>query len=103
MTHKDFDLEVKNSAYIIVADDKSQLKQKYNVTIIYAQNGKLYKLKRAYGEMSKLYYIYQLYKSGELNSKYIGLNHYKRYFLFKDNIPDIDDIFNYKLRNNLMS
>jgi len=93
MTHKDFNLKRRNSVYTIVADDKSQLKKKYNLSIIYAENGKLYKLKRAYGEMSKLYYIYQLYKTGEMNSKYIGLNHYRRYFKFNDDIPDLDDIF----------
>ena len=93
MTHKDFNLQRTNSAYTIVADDKSQLKQKYNLSIIYAENGRLYKMKRAYGEMSKLYYIYQLYKTGQMSSKYIGLNHYRRYFKFRDNIPDIDDIF----------
>ena len=40
-----------------------------------------------------------------MSSKYIGLNHYRRYFDFTDNIPDIDEIFkdydiilNYPLR-----
>ena len=43
--------------------------------------------------MSKLYYIYELYKNGTNSSKYIGLNHYRRYFNFTDNIPDLDKIF----------
>ena len=43
--------------------------------------------------MSKIYYIYQLYKTGKISSKYIGFNHYRRYFNFTDNIPNIDDIF----------
>ena len=95
MTHKDFINYRKNPVYTIVADDKSQLKKKYNLSVIYADKGKLYKLNRAYSEMSQLYYIYQLYKSGQINSKYIGLNHYRRYFIFKDNIPDLDNIFKY--------
>ena len=40
-------------------------------------------------------YIYQLFKNGKFTSKYIGLNHYGRYFNFTDNIPDIDSIFEY--------
>ena len=91
MTHKDFINYRYNPAYTIVADDKLNLN--YSLKIIYADKGKLYKLKRAYGEMSKLYYIYELYKKGILNSKYIGLNHYRRYFNFTDNIPDLDNIF----------
>ena len=93
MTHKDFVNYRKNPVYSIVVDDKSLLKNTYNLRIIYADRGKLYKLNRAYSEMSQLYYIYQLYKSGEMDSKYIGLNHYRRYFEFKDNIPNLDEIF----------
>ena len=96
MTHKDFKNYRFSPIYTIVADDTSQLKDKYNLPIIYATKGKLYQLKRAYSEMSKLYYIYQLYKNGTMSSKYIGLNHYRRYFNFTDNIPDVDDI----LKNN---
>ena len=92
MAHKDFKNLRNNSVYSIVVDDKSQLKKKYNLSIIYAKEGKLYNMRRAYCEMSKLYYIYQLYKDGTISSKYIGLNHYRRYFSFNDNIPDIDNI-----------
>jgi len=93
ITHKDFENFRYNPVYTIVADDKSELQKKYNLKIMYANDCKLYNLKRAYSEMSKLYYIYQLYKNGTISSKYIGLNHYRRYFNFTDNIPDMDSIF----------
>ena len=93
MTHKDFINFRYNSAYTIVADDKSELKNKYNLDVIFATEGKFYNKRRGYGELSKLYYIYQLYKKGEISSKYIGLNHYRRYFEFTDNIPDFEGIF----------
>ena len=93
MAHKDFYNARNNQIYKIVTDDKTQLKNKYNLTIIYADKGMLYQKRHCYAEMSKLYYIYQLYKSGNLSSKYIGLNHYRRYFNFLDNIPDFDEIF----------
>ena len=57
------------------------------------KKSKLYKMKRAYCEMAIIYYIYELYKTGKLSSKYIGINHYRRYFNFTDNIPDMDAIF----------
>ena len=93
ITHKDFENFRYNPVYTIVAGDKSELQKKYNLKIIYANKCKLYNLKRAYSEMFKLYYIYQLYKNGTISSKYIGVNHYSRYFNFTDNIPDMDSIF----------
>lgn len=93
MAHKDFYNVRNNQIYKIVADDKTQLKNKYNLSVIYANKGMLYQKRYSYAEMSKLYYIYQLYKSGNLSSKYVGLNHYRRYFNFLDNIPDLDKIF----------
>ena len=93
MAHQDFINYRYNPAYTIVADDESQLKNKYKLNIIYANKGKLYNMRRAYGEMSRLYYIYQLYKKGTISSKYIGMNQYRRYFVFTDNIPDPDEMF----------
>ena len=69
------------------------MKNKYNLQVIYADKGKLYPKRNSYAEMSKLYYIYELYRNRTLSSKYIGLNHYRRYFNFLDNIPDLDKIF----------
>ena len=93
MTHKDFVNPRYNPVYNIVADNKGQLKNKYIHKIFYSKKSKLYNMRRAYGEMSKLYFIYQLYKKGILSSKYIGLNHYRRFFYFGDNIPYLEGIF----------
>jgi hypothetical protein len=93
MTHKDFYNILSNQVYKIVADDQKQLKNKYNLQVIYANKGKLIKKRQAYGEMAKLHYIYELYKNGVFSSKYIGLNHYRRYFNFLDDIPDFDKLF----------
>ena len=93
MTHKDFINYRYNPSYTIVADDKSQIKNKYDLDIIYADKGIFYNKSKSYCEISKIYYIYQLYKKGIISSKYVGLNHYRRYFEFTDNIPDLDKIF----------
>ena len=50
-------------------------------------------MSRTYNEMTKLYYIYLLYKNQTFSNKYIGQNHYRRFFEFTDDIPDLDDIF----------
>ena len=94
-THKDFKCEVlKNPSYKILCDDISQLKNNYSLEIIptYKDN-EIYPKKRAYGECSKMYYIWKLYKSGNISSKYVGFVHYRRVFKFRNNIPDLDDIF----------
>ena len=92
--HKDFKNYRLNPVYNIVVDEKSQLKDNYNLNVLYANEGKLFNLKKAYCEMGKLYYIYQLYLNRTFSTKYIGFNHYRRYFDFGDNIPDLDYIFN---------
>ena len=93
MTHKDFENVRYNPSYTIVVDDKSILKNSYNLDIIESKEGELYNKSRAYCELSKLYYIFKIYKNETISSKYIGLNHYRRYFNFKDNIPHLDYIF----------
>ena len=93
VAHKDFNNSLKNQIYKILADDPTQLKNNYSIQILYANKGKLFKKRKSYAEMSKLYYAYELYKNGTLSSKYVGLNHYRRYFDFLDEIPDFDKIF----------
>ena len=93
-THKDFQNYRYNPVYKIIANNPSQLKNKYNLEVIYCDpNNEIKDKDNAYSEMSKIYHIYNLYKSGRMSSKYIGFNHYKRYFPFLDNIPDLDEIF----------
>ena len=94
-THKDFiNNVIKNPAYKIICDDLSQLKNNYSLEIIPTDKDNiLYPRKRAYGECSKMYYIWKLYKAGNISSKYVGFSHYRRVFEFKDNIPDLDTIF----------
>lgn len=95
ITHKDFSNDViVNPAYIILCDDKSQLKNEYKLKIIETNhNNILYPKRRGYSECSKIYPIWKLYKEGKISSKFIGLFHYSRIFPFKNDIPDLDKIF----------
>ena len=94
-THKDFKNNViTNPAYKILCDRKSQLKNNYNLEIIETNiNNELYPKNRGYSEGSKIYPIWKLYKEGNITSKYVGLFHYRRVFPFKNDIPDLDEIF----------
>ena len=93
-THKEFVTSITSPIYKILCDEKSQLKRKYNLAIIETnQNNILYPKNVGYSEGSKMYYIWSLYKEGKINSKYVGFNHYRRVFPFKNNIPDLDEIF----------
>lgn len=47
------------------------------------------KMEHAYSECAR---IHALWKNYPLK-KYVGLNHYRRYFRFFDNVPDLDEIF----------
>jgi len=70
------------------------LHNKYDLDVLYCdENSKLKDMDRAYGEISKFYHVYNLYKNRKMFSKYIGFNHYRRYFSFLDDIPDLDKIF----------
>lgn len=95
ITHKDFNCgNLTNPAYKILCDDKSQLTKKYSLEIIEtSKNNPLYFKKRGYSEGSKIYPIWKLYKEGNLQSKYIGIFHYRRIFPFRNDIPDLDNIF----------
>ena len=96
ITHKDFKADlIKNPNYKILCDNISQIKQKYNLEIIptNSTDNIFYPKRIGYGENSKMYYIWNLYKSGNLTSKYVGFFHYKRIFEFENNIPDLDLIF----------
>jgi hypothetical protein len=93
-THKDFVNILSSPVYKILCDEKSILKQVYNLSIIETNKDNiLFPKRRGYSECSKIYPIWKLYKKGILESKYVGINHYRRIFPFKNNIPDLDEIF----------
>lgn len=77
-THKDFTSKVKNPAYKIVWGNKIN----YDLT----KNG----LKDDF--YSELYQFKFVNENVQLK-KYVGFCHYRRYFSFMDNIPDMDEIF----------
>jgi len=94
ITHKDFPNKMLNRYYKILCDNKEQLKNKYKLKIIDTyENNELYPKRIGYCEGSKIYYIWKNYKLKNATVKYVGFNHYRRIFNFKNSIPDLDEIF----------
>ena len=94
-THIDFPNEINNKKfYKILCDKKEQLKNKYSLEIIETyKDNELYPKNRGYSECSKIFYIWKKYKNGEISSEYVGFNHYRRVFKFKNNVPNLTDTF----------
>lgn len=78
-THKDFDKIVSNEVYKVL--DSRNFKEYYKIF------GKLTDV-----ELSEWYHMYYMVENIELKD-YVGICHYRRYFEFKDDIPDINEIF----------
>ena len=76
-THKDFKKEVTNECYEIVDIRKNKIKEHNHL------DDKFY---------SELLSFYNVSKYPNL-PKYVGFCHYRRYFDFLDDIPDMDEIF----------
>ena len=94
VTHKDFNNTLNNQYYKIICDNKTQLLNQYQIEIIETyKNNELYSKKRGYCEGSKIYYIWKNYKQKKIVSKYVGFVHYRRFFNFTNNIPNLDEIF----------
>lgn len=92
-THKDFKICPSNKTYKIITDETTDITNK-NLEIIREGNSELSSKEFSYAEGSRIYWILNNIKL----KKYIGICHYRTYFDFFDDIPDIDAIFkNYDL------
>lgn len=90
-THKTPNFLPFNKSYKLVAieKDKDKIKSTLDTIICNKHNDNIFNLERSYSEGSRIYYIW---KNIPLK-KYIGTAHYRRYFEFIDDIPNLDDIF----------
>lgn len=86
-THKYFEPIVTSDVYKIISTKKIDFNTKLSYKICDKVNLPLSDL-----FFSELYSCKYVYDNMEL-PKYIGFCHYRRYFNFLDNVPDIDEIF----------
>lgn len=83
-THKDFKVCPTNDIYKIVTPTNFKIEKGLKR---YVADVPLYEL--SYNELMAIYWIWQNYPL----KKYVGLCHYRKYFDFFNDVPNIDDIF----------
>lgn len=90
-SHKTPKILPEHDVYKIVCTEEDVNKINVNSTkIICDKKGEnIFNFERSYSEGSRIYYIW---KNIPLK-KYVGTAHYRRYFEFMENIPDLDEIF----------
>lgn len=87
--YKDFDLKVFNDCYKII--DGGEAIKDYPLEMLRDNTmDNISHLNGFYSELTRTYWLWKNYPIKD----YIGVCHYRRYFSFKDNIPNLDEIFN---------
>jgi hypothetical protein len=88
-THKDFKERVTNSDYKIIVGKTHNLTNNYNLDVIKCGNDEDVLNDRFYSE---IYMLDWISKNCDLK-KYVGFCHYRQYFSFMDDIPNMDSVF----------
>jgi hypothetical protein len=90
-THKTPKIVPNNEAFKLVCleDDAKNVVTDKEKIICYKHNENIFDLEHAYSEGTRMHYIW---KNVPLK-KYVGTAHYRRYFKFMENIPNLDDLF----------
>ena len=96
LTYKDFEQQVSNSCYKVVScvDDKinTTLPVLYDTIKSNEENGiedTITDWNAFYSELSMTYWLWKNHKLKD----YVGICQYRRYFEFKDDIPNMDEVF----------
>lgn len=90
-THKTPKYLPSNECYklVVLEKDKDKINKDLNPIICTNNKENIFEFERSYSEGSRIHYIW---KNIELK-EYIGTAHYRRFFDFLDNIPNLDEIF----------
>ena len=84
-THKDFSEYPHNDCYKIIAGENDNISDK-DIEVLREYDNKYTPIQRSMSETSRIYYIWQNY----VNTDYVGICHYRRYFSFYDNTDYIN-------------
>lgn len=87
-TYKDFHLEVNCKSYKIIVGNH-EIKDNYNLDVIKCGNENDKLDDKFYSEIYMLSWLSENYSLHE----YVGYCHYRRYFSFMDNIPNMGEVF----------
>lgn len=88
-TNKDFEIYPNNNSYKIVTTEDFETKTTLEVIKCDINKDDIILKEHGYSEGARFHYVW---KNCELKD-YVGTAHYRRYFEFFDEIPDMDEIF----------
>ena len=87
--HCDFDKKPENPCYKIVSIEDFDIQSSLEHIICCASKDSIFSKEHGYSELARIHYIW---KQQHLKD-YVGTAHYRRYFEFYNEIPNIDEIF----------
>lgn len=91
-SHKDFVPLVSNKdVYRILSPNRLNNETSYNLDVIYEQGDKWLQYNSILNDFTLMVYIYENHI--DKVKDYIGFVHYRRNFVFYDNVPNIDELF----------
>jgi hypothetical protein len=90
ISHKEITNYPSNNQYKLILLNDIKTDCTLDKIVCDEKKNKILKMKHAYSEGAGIHYIW---KNVELPN-YVGINHYRRFFDFWNNIPDIEKIFN---------
>ena len=88
-TNKNFNIYPKNKAYKIITTDDFYTDIPLEIIKCDSNKDSILKKEHGYSEGARYHYVWKNYELKD----YVGTAHYRRYFEFMDNIPDLDDVF----------
>jgi len=91
-THRDFAHYPTNSVYKVITDEGINISAPLDV--LRDGDHEIYDRSFSYAEGSRIYWVYKNYQLKD----YVGFCHYRSYFSFFNDIPDINEVFSqYKI------
>lgn len=89
ITHRDFEKKPTNSCYKIVSIEDFDAHSNLEHIICDKSKDDILKKEHGYSELARIHYIWKNYQLKD----YVGTAHYRRYFDFWNDIPNIEEIF----------
>lgn len=90
-THRDFEKKPTNPCYKIVSIEDIEIKSNLEHIVCDKSKENIFEKEHGYSELARIHYIWKNYPLKD----YVGTAHYRRYFDFYNDIPNMNEIFTY--------
>lgn len=88
-THRDFEKKPTNPCYKIVSIEDIEIKSNLEHIVCDKSKENIFEKEHGYSELARIHYIWKNYPLKD----YVGTAHYRRYFDFYNDIPNMNEIF----------